>query len=253
MEYDRPIVLCLAGYDPTGGAGVLADVKTVEQHACLGMAVITAITVQTEDACIQVKWQTIDQIKAAITPLLENYSIQWVKIGMIENIETLLSVCRFLKAINPGIHIIWDSVVASSGGFTFIDHWEPPALISLYSMLYLITPNADEVKLLTRKSDEQQAAISIAAYCSVLVTGGHRQVKKGEDLLFFKKQVAVLKPGVPEFADKHGTGCILSSAITANLANGYSLEEACIQAKHYIERIANSNKNRLAYHYDTRK
>lgn len=253
MEYDRPIVLSIAGYDPTGGAGVLADIKTLEQHACLGMAVITATTVQTEEECIRVEWQTIDQIKSALLPLLENYSIQWVKVGMIENINTLLSICGFLKAKKPGIHIIWDSVIASSSGYPFIANWESPALISLYEMLYLITPNADEVKLLTRNSDEQGAILSIAAHCSVLLTGGHRQAKQGEDLLLSKKQTIVLPSGVPEFYDKHGTGCILSTAVTANLANGYTLKEACMQAKHYIEQRANTNKNRLAYHYDTRK
>lgn len=253
MEYNRPIVLSIAGYDPSGGAGVLADIKTIEQHACLGMAVLTATTIQTEEKCLDVEWQTIDQVQAPLSALFEIYPIQWVKIGMIENIETLLKVCRFLKGLNPNVHIVWDPVMASSSGFTFIDRLDVVALIELFAMLYLITPNVDEVKRLTKSVEEQNAARSIATHCPVLLTGGHRQTEKGEDQLFYKNKRILLAAGNSEFYDKHGTGCILSSAIVANLASGYHLKDACIHAKQYIEKIANGNRNKLAYHHDTRK
>lgn len=278
MEYDRPIVLTIAGYDPTGGAGVLADVKTFEQHNCLGMAVITATTIQTEKECMQVEWQTIHQIKNALTPLLERYAIYWVKIGLIENIDVLIQVCHFIKTKKPHAHIIWDSVLAATSGFSFIETWKASELKALYAMLYLLTPNAEEMKLLTKINDEYKAAASISAYCPVLLKGGHSRLNKGDDLLFYEtitsyknSQTAMnnspmvassplkinkkilIKSGTTTFYDKHGTGCILSSAITANLALGFPLEKACKQAKLYIEKLANSNKNRLAYHNDTTK
>lgn len=253
MEYSRPIVLSIAGYDPTGGAGVLADVKTFEQHNCLGMAVITATTIQTEEECMQVEWQTIHQIKSALTPLLERYAIQWVKIGLIENIDVLLEVCHFIKTKIPNAHIIWDSVLSSTCGFSFIQIEKALGLKQLYSMLYLLTPNVEEVKLLTKINDEYKAATFIGTYCPVLLTGGHRHRNKGDDLLFYDSKEVLINKGVTTFYDKHGTGCILSSAITANLAYGLSLERACRQAKKHIEKVANSNTNRLAYHNDTTK
>src|SRR5690606_34282196 len=130
---------------------------------------------------------------------------------------------------------------------------EVSELKKLYSMLYLLTPNVEEVKLLTEIHDEYKAAASIKTCCPVLLTGGLSSMNKEDDILLYENKEVFIQNGVPTIHDKHGTGCILSSAITANLAHGLPLEKACRKAKTYIEKIANNNTNRLAYHNDTTK
>lgn len=252
MQYNRSIVLSIAGYDPSGGAGILADIKTFEQHECLGMAVVSANTSQTEDLCFSVEWRLVEQMQDELAPLLERYQIQWVKIGMIQNIHVLIEICRFLKTYNSEIKIIWDSVLSASNGIHFMDKWNAAELTQLYSELYLITPNTNELTALTGIKEEADAAQSIADHCPVLLTGGHRKSSKGTDVLFYNNQCINIEPDIAHFRDKHGTGCILSAAILANLANEFSLEEACRKAKTYIEKVVNTNQNKLAYHYDTK-
>ena len=94
MNYNRPIVLSIAGFDSCGGAGVLADIKTFEQHQCLGMAVNTSITNQVEDKFISVDWFSSEEILAHIKPLTDHYKIDYVKIGIIENLETFQEVTQ---------------------------------------------------------------------------------------------------------------------------------------------------------------
>lgn len=249
MSYSRPIVISIAGFDPSGGAGVLCDVKTFEQHFCLGMAVLSAQTIQTENECLAVKWLRPKQIIASLKPLLEQYPVRWIKIGLIQDISTLLQLCRWIKAMDKGINIVSDTVLKASTGCTFIRSWDPQELRELYGYLYLVTPNIEEVKILTGNHQENSAAKDIAEYCSVLLKGGHSEQHKGEDWLFWENKKRVIKSGVAFYWDKHGTGCILSAAITANLALGLSLPEACTRAKKYVEKVANSNPKRLAYHY----
>ncbi|MEI8137176.1 MAG: bifunctional hydroxymethylpyrimidine kinase/phosphomethylpyrimidine kinase, partial [Bacteroidota bacterium] len=110
MLYNRPIVLSIAGFDPCGGAGVLADVKTFEQHHCLGMAINTSITNQVEDKFISVNWFSADELINQIKTLTNNYKIDFAKIGIIENINTLYTILDFLKQQNKNITIVWDTI-----------------------------------------------------------------------------------------------------------------------------------------------
>src|ERR1700741_3135186 len=100
MSYNRPIVLSIAGFDPCGGAGVLADIKTFEQHQCLGMAVNTSITNQVEDKFISVNWFSSNEIIEYIKTLANTYQIDFVKIGIVENLNTLYTIISFLKEQN---------------------------------------------------------------------------------------------------------------------------------------------------------
>lgn len=249
MQYTRPIVLSIAGFDPTGGAGGLADVKTFERNGCLGMAILSALTIQTEDECLAVEWRCYEEIRAPLKSLLDYYPVQSIKIGLIENISTLVQLCRFIKSYKD-IPIVWDTIIAASSGYTFLKNWRTVDLLEVYSLLSLITPNVKELKALTEICDEMEAAETIASYCPVLVKGGHREQHRGDDVLFIEREKRVITSGVDVYMDKHGTGCILSSAITAYLAQGIPLYNACRRAKRYVERVANSNQNRLAYHDD---
>ncbi len=249
MPYKRPIVLSLAGFDPCGGAGVLADIKTTEQHRCLGMAITTGYTNQVEDRFFSVKWVPVDELITPLQTLLDRYPIAVVKIGIIENLHVLAEVIRVLKHRNNALKIVWDTVLAASDRFTFMEQVDQQALEGILKQLCLITPNRQEAIRLGMHPDEMTAAQALSVHCPVLLKGGHREAEKGNDYLLQDQQCLKLEAGVSHpLAPKHGSGCILSSAIAANLALGHSREDACKNAKHYIENILNSNPNLLAYH-----
>lgn len=248
MKYNRPIVISIAGFDPSGGAGVLADVKTFELHNCLGMGVVSALTVQTEDQFISVDWLSAEKIIEQLKPLIEVYDCSVVKIGIIENIDTLTKVVNFLCSKNNNIKIVWDTVLAASSGFNLIEKVNLTDLKELLKHLYLITPNTNEAIKLTHSFNELESAKFLSDYCYVLLKGGHSILNKGTDKLFYEDKEIEFKPSSDLFYAKHGSGCILSAAIAANLAHHQDLENACRQAKLYIEKILNSNSQLLAYH-----
>lgn len=248
MNYNRPIVISIAGFDPSGGAGVLADVKTFEQHNCLGMAVVSALTVQTECQFISVEWLSAEKIIEQLKPLLQNYDCSVVKIGIIKDLGTLNEVVSYLLSVNANIKIIWDTVLASSSGFDLIGDISSVELQDLLGQLYLITPNTNEVIRLSGFDSETDAAKFLSKYCYVLLKGGHSIMNKGIDKLFYGDRIIEFKPSSNRFNEKHGSGCILSSAIASQLVLGNDLEHACLESKHYIEKILNSNSQLLAYH-----
>ena len=254
MPYNRPIILSIAGFDPCAGAGVLADIKTMEQHQCLGMAVNTAITNQTEDAFISVDWFSAKDIIEPIKTLTNNYKIDFVKIGIVENLDTLEAIVNGLIKKNKNITIVWDTVLSASTGFEFITDLDKTKLQNVLKHIYLITPNTNEVKKLSSINDEKEAAEYLSQFCNVLLKGGHSKENEGVDILYtnnqtisIQQQTALREPQC-RISPKHGSGCVLSSAITSNLALGNDLHASCIKAKQYIETILSSNTNLLAYH-----
>lgn len=252
MKYKRPIVLSIAGFDPTGGAGVLADVKTCEQHECLGMAVLTSNTVQTETDFRSVDWFDTKSITNQLMPILQTYEISAVKIGIIENLDTLLEVIRTVKSVFPKVPIVWDPVLSASSGFELHASWNTESLNHILGMIDLITPNVNEVKKIARNEDEIEAAFQLAQFTRVLLKGGHSSLRLGVDLLFEGAVPREIPSGSDstDLAPKHGSGCILSAAIASNLAHGKHLFESCREAKQYIEKRLSSNEHLLAYHVE---
>lgn len=248
MVHTRPVVLSIAGLDPTGGAGLLADVKTFEQHRCLGFGVASALTVQTENTFHRADWLPLTTILDQAAPLFEQYAVSAVKIGVMENFTVLDSLVRWITARRAGIRIVWDPVLAASAGFRFVDCIEPARLQEVLRHIYLVTPNAPEARQLAGADNAQEAARRLAAYGNVYLKGGHLAENTGTDYLYEAEQVTTFLPGILPAWPKHGSGCILSSAIASNLAWGKSLPRACAEGKEYIERILNSNENLLAYH-----
>lgn len=252
MKYKRPIVLSIAGFDPTGGAGVLADVKTCEQHHCLGMAVLTANTNQTETEFLSVDWFERQTIMAQLQPILNTYEISAVKIGIVENLETLLELLSLVKRAFPGVSVVWDPVLSASAGFELHTSWNEETLNQVLGMIDLITPNVHEVRKITQLEDEIEAAFQLAKSTHVLLKGGHSALRPGVDLLFeggIPREIPS-KADPSKYKAKHGSGCILSAAIASNLALGKSMNEACQEAKQYIEKRLSSNEYLLAYHVE---
>lgn len=247
MPKERPCVLSIAGFDPSGGAGVLADIKTFEQHKLLGMGVVTGLTFQNDSEFDGVQWVEINGILKQLEVLTRKFRFRVVKIGMIRDLEMLSEIISVLKHQNA--RIIWDPVLKTSSGFTIHKTLESEQLVSILKNIYLLTPNTDEVKILSGKSNEAEGAKELSKYCHVLLKGGHSEKQRGRDFLFTKEgEIFSFKPKKITEGRKHGSGCVLSSAIAANIALGNNLHRSCLKAKDYVTKILLSNKTLLGYH-----
>nr|WP_121272370.1 hydroxymethylpyrimidine/phosphomethylpyrimidine kinase [Pedobacter schmidteae] len=246
---DRPYILSIAGFDPSAGAGVLADVKCFEQLEVYGFGVCTALTVQTDTHFLKNNWLSAEQIIEQFAPLLLKFKLSACKIGLIKNTGVLLEVVTYLKSHCPDIKIVLDPVLKASAGYEFHD-WEDGLnkLEPVLRQIDLITPNYPEMLSLGGQKEAERSAKVWADYCPVLLKGGHLAGSVGTDYLFLKTEIHELKPGGPRLVSKHGSGCVLSAAITAGLGKGLDLLNACIQGKAYVEQFLDSNNTLLGYH-----
>lgn len=245
MPDERPLVLSIAGYDPTGGAGVLADIKTLEQFRVQGMAVLTAHTLQTADALMDITWYRLPTVIKAVSTLMSAYAFPVVKIGIVPDSEFLDAILQVVRQYNPEAFIIWDPVIRSSSGFRFFREESLQELSPLLDMIQLLTPNYPEYKLL------QHYGLFDPAYekqGAVLLKGGHRNDRTGTDILMERESCTVFPPWNTALHPKHGSGCILSAAIAGRMAWGAPLHDAIRSAKNYVERVLNSNTSLLGYH-----
>lgn len=246
----KPIVLSIAGFDPCGGAGILADIKTFENTGVYGMAVITALTLQTEKIFQSLEFRPTSTIQNEIRFLFEHYPIKAVKIGIIQNLnllENILSVIPTQDTI-----IIWDPVLKSSTNHLIFNEDNLATLNNLLSHITCITPNVHEALFLSRKSNIEEAGLYLSEKTNVIIKGGHNENQRGIDYLYLKNQHKSIQipPQLNQtLYPKHGSGCVFSSALTAYLAKAYSLEEACKLAKIYTETFLSSNKELLGYHH----
>jgi hydroxymethylpyrimidine/phosphomethylpyrimidine kinase len=248
MRALRNYSLSIAGFDPSNGAGLTADVKTFEQHKVYGLSVCTAITLQTEDDFVEVRWEKIEDVIKSVKLLLDKYPVKAIKTGILPSLDHLDQIVSFIHSHYPDIKIIVDPVLRSSTGFDLMKHSNKELFYAILKKCYLLTPNAEEIVLISGKSNEMEAAKEISEHCHVLLKGGHSK-DLGLDHLFYDNKVIELKPTNSNCTNKHGSGCILSAAICANIALGHSLEESCRHSKNYVETILASNATLLAYHH----
>ena len=248
----RPYVLSIAGFDPSSGAGITADIKTFENLRVYGLGVCSAITIQNDSEFTESNWTDYDVIYKQIDVLLKKYNVAYVKIGLIENLEILDKLITEILRRKPSMKIIWDPILKASTGFDFHDVLSEDVLVNILINIYLITPNSQEYeKLFTgidKNSDDLISMIAEADLCNVLIKGGHSGETGSDDILFERTGRTVFKADRIEGIEKHGTGCVLSSAITALLAQGQDLKTACKGGKDYITKFIKSNKTALGYH-----
>jgi hydroxymethylpyrimidine/phosphomethylpyrimidine kinase len=250
MDANRPVVMSIAGFDPCGGAGILADIKTFEQFKVYGLGINTAQTLQTENDFISIRWETENDILKALGTMLAHYDVKAIKIGIVENIGTLRKIVSFIHQKNKEIKIIIDTVIKSSSGFNFWNEkTNETQLFDIMSKSFLITPNYNEVLQLIPAGNSKDAAQKLATYCNVLLKGGHNREEIGVDYLYTKNDIRKLVASTTAISAKHGSGCVLSAAITANLALGFDLVTSCTNAKKYIEQFLVSNNTLLGYHH----
>ncbi len=243
-----PYVLSIAGFDPSGGAGVLADVKTFEAHKVFGLGVVSALTYQHESHFASVNWVAFDEIAKQIEVLAQKYRIGFVKIGLIESGECLQQLVNLLKSFWPDCFIIWDPILKASSGFDFHESAGLEIAQLVKGKINLITPNIPEYEFLF--GTEQAQAIVNDLECAILVKGGHSDKDVVCDQLYQmnKDCVSVVSKKVEGDWQKHGTGCVLSAAICAHLANGYDLKKACTNAHFYVKKFIASHESLLGFH-----
>jgi hydroxymethylpyrimidine/phosphomethylpyrimidine kinase len=248
MSENRPIVLTIAGFDPSGGAGVLADIKTFEQHKVYGFAINTGNTIQTENTFHKIQWTPIDFVLESIKTLLDSYSIKAVKIGIVPSLDYLSQIVFCLKKHHPFIKIIWDPVLKSSTEFEFLDIKNQVLLNEILVGIDLITPNYNEMQKLFPYFNSHSYTPP-SGVGGLLLKGGHNPTEVGVDYLYTQNDIHQYLPKKDNCFEKHGSGCVLSAAITANLALRQNLKTACENAKIYTENYLLSNSTKLGFHY----
>lgn len=251
MSTHRPYALSIAGFDPSGGAGLLADCKTLEANGVYGLGVCTALTIQNDVAFERVSWVAQTDIRDQIRLLLARFPINFIKIGLFENLPQLLELTHWLKSQNPHLQLVWDPVLKATAGYEFHQRPDPELLRALCTKMALLTPNRPEVLRLWPAPTAQAAAEAVSAWCPVLLKGGHATGSEATDLLFGSGSVqAFSAPRLPH-GEKHGSGCVLSAAILGQLARGAALTDACRVGKAYTATVLASNPSLLGYHFPT--
>jgi hydroxymethylpyrimidine/phosphomethylpyrimidine kinase len=248
MSIERPYVMTIAGFDPSGGAGLLADCKTFEKCDVQGFGICSGITYQNDLQFVSVDWLTVEQIKKQIEILFKRFDSNWVKIGIIESFDMLENVIDFIKSFNIKTNIIWDPILVSSSGFAFHEKLDSEKIKDLASKIFLITPNLKEAKELMNESSPEKGAEKLSRFCKVYLKGGHGEGNFSQDILFESGKQTVYSASREGCFPKHGSGCIFSAALTAQLANGKNIYPACEEAKKYVTNYLKSSNGLLGIH-----
>ena len=235
-------VLTIAGFDPSAGAGVLADIKTMSRFGCYGVAAVTSLTLQNTRGVFGAYHQTADAVKGQLKVIFDDLEVDAIKIGMLPTREVVEAVADSISSHSVP-HIVLDPVIRSTSGFELVDEDALKAIIQrLFPLASVVTPNADEAGRITGVSvhdqhQMEQAAREIIALgaSSVLVTGGDLEGDFATDLLVDHGVVAYTRQRVVS-RQTHGTGCTFSSALACLLVQGYSLRESIPIAKDYVAR-----------------
>lgn len=233
--------LSIAGFDGSGGAGLQADLKTFSALGCYGMTVLTALPIQNTMGVRRCYEIPLSAIEEQLDAIFDDITPDSIKIGMLFHYDIVSLVASFLKRRAPGIPIVLDPVmVAKSGDYLLLPNAVTALKQDLIPLVTLITPNLPEAQVLVGESqdDEMQTIASKLLALgpqAVLLKGGHQEGPDSNDL-YLNQQEEMLWLKSPRIVSNntHGTGCTLSAAIAAYLAQGESLMKACQLAKCYL-------------------
>ena len=258
MAEKPPVVLTIAGFDPSSGAGVTADIKTIAAHGCYGTACISAMTVQSTAGVKRVEPIDPELITDTLEELAADLDIAAVRIGMLATGKVVKAVADFLssKAKPSGKsrlpNIVLDPILRSSSGAELLDASGTRMMIErLIPLADVVTPNVDEAAVLTglqvKDLEEMKGAaekLHAMGAPAIVITGGH--LEKAIDLLSFKTKRGVeqeiFKAERQRSNSTHGTGCAFATAMACHLAMDRGLAEAALLAKTYVSAaIANGH------------
>jgi hydroxymethylpyrimidine/phosphomethylpyrimidine kinase len=246
MPLAKPVALTIAGSDPSGGAGIQADLKTFHQFGVYGEAVITLITVQNTRGVERIECLAPDLVADQIRAVLGDIPPAAAKTGALGNCGIIEAVAGLAAGFR--FPLVVDPVILSKHGAALLEADAVDALKTrLLPHTFLLTPNLEEAALLTgaevsntvdmRKAAEKLATLGPRA---VLVKGGHLG-GDATDVLFYRGEFREFTSPRIATRNTHGTGCTMSAAITAGLASGYDLPEAVDRAKRYVAAAIRGN------------
>jgi hydroxymethylpyrimidine kinase/phosphomethylpyrimidine kinase len=260
------ICLTVAGLDPSGGAGIIADIRTFSAFGCFATAAVASLTFQNTTGVFGAIHQTAESIRGQIKPIVEDYALAATKTGMLPNREVIEETARLVAEYSLKNFVV-DPVVRSTSGFDLIDEAALEVLIErLFPLADLITPNLPEAERIAQMKIKSEADVEKAAKImrgfgakNVLIKGGHLSISDSgfrvsdsekdiraeerrpktnariaKDYLFVGDELRVYEAEFIETNATHGTGCTLAAAITANLALGKTLFEAVGTAKEFV-------------------
>ena len=244
---NRPVVLTIAGLDPSGGAGIVADIKTISTLRCFPAAAITSITYQNTTGVFGAEHQTAATLRAQVEPVIRDLDVVAAKTGMLPTAEIVAEVARLFRE-EPLPPPVVDPVMVSTSGHDLIgDEAFDILKTQLLPVAGIVTPNIPEAERLVDFSIESETDMRRAAEAirrlgarAVLLKGGHRAIQnKALDVLLDEDGTFVeFREEFIEVGEIHGSGCTLSAAIAACLAKELTLEDAVRAAKSYVtERI----------------
>lgn len=237
------IVMTIAGSDSGGGAGIQADLKTFQELKVFGTSAITALTAQNTLGVDGIYPTTPEFVQQQIEAVLKDFDVMAVKTGMLFSSDIIHTVAKTLK--NQSIQLIVDPVMIAKGGAPLLQNEAVDALKKdLLPMATVLTPNLPEAEVITgikivTEADIERAAkeiLGLGVQC-VVMKGGHSEDKSFATDYVYLNDGTSFQMQTPRIETKntHGTGCTFSSAITAFLGRGFSLKEAIIEAKKFVQ------------------
>ncbi len=237
-----PVCLTIAGLDPSGGAGIIADIKTFSAFGCFAAAAVSSITFQNTRGVFGAEHVSAAALRKQVEPVFADYEVAAVKTGMLPSREVIEETARLIGTLNGNAGFVVDPVVRSTSGFDLIDDEALSILTStLFPLSDLITPNKPEAERITGIAIETLGDVEAAAKTmasmgarNVLIKGGHFEDGKANDYLFLGDKLHVLEGEFIDTSATHGTGCTLAAAITANLALGKDLLDAVRISKDFV-------------------
>jgi len=243
----QPVALTIAGSDPSGGAGIQADLKTFHQFGVYGEAVITLITVQNSCGVQRVECLDAELVADQIRAVIADIPPGAAKTGALGNRGIIEAVAAL--AADFSFPLVVDPVMASKNGAALL---EPEALGAVRTLLlpnvFLLMPNLEEASLLAGAEVHDLAGMRLAARKlaelgprAVLVKGGHLLGSYATDVLYHRGEWTEFTSPRIETRHTHGTGCAFSAAVTASLASGHDLPEAVRRAKRYVTEAIRNN------------
>jgi len=237
-----PIVLVIAGFDPSCGAGIAADLKTIAAHNGYGVAAVTAVTVQSTKGVLSVHAMPHATLRAQLDALAEDVKPGAIKIGMLANKANASVVAEFLERFKRTPIVLDPVIMPSSGGVELLDAGGVKFLTEdLLKLATVVTPNIAEASLLSGMEIKDISGMEAAARKlvergarAVVIKGGH--MEKPIDVLFDGKEILTFGGDQVKTENTHGSGCTFASAIAAQLAAGRPLRDAVLLAKTYVQK-----------------
>ncbi len=239
------IAMTIAGSDPSGGAGIQGDLKTFHSLGLYGLSVITSVTVQNTQKVYSIYELNPNNIRDQIICLLEDFSINAIKIGMISKYETAKIIYKVLKKV-VNIPVILDPVMISKSGYFLLNNYSKiKTFYKLIPISFVITPNLYEAEILSQHkikniNEMKNAAIKIhnMGAKNVIIKGGHITFNKKStiDLAYNGKYFKILESKRINTINTHGTGCTFSSSLASHIAQNNDFFKAFLKSKNYITR-----------------